>query len=45
MNSNLYKKADLHYIALGCLLLGWIMRRSRQQELDPVMRLRLAGAL
>jgi hypothetical protein len=39
------KNANLYCFALGCLLFGWFMRRNRQQELDPVMRLRLAGAL
>ncbi len=39
------KHANLYCLALGCLLLGWFVRRSRDQQLDPVMRLRMAGAL
>jgi hypothetical protein len=39
------KKAELYCLAIGCLLLGWLFRRSRQEELDPVARLRIAGAL
>jgi hypothetical protein len=39
------KNTELYYFALGCLLIGWLFRRNRQQELDPVMRLRVAGAL
>jgi hypothetical protein len=42
---NTMKKADLYFVALGCLLIGWFFRRNRQPELDPVMRLRVAGAL
>ncbi len=39
------KNANLYCFALGCFLLGWFLRRQRQEEADPVMRLRLAGAL
>ncbi len=35
------------YFALGCLFMGWLMRRHRsiEEELDPVARFRLAGAI
>lgn len=34
------------YFALGCLFMSWLMRRNRNDEdLDPVARLRLAGAI
>ena len=39
------KNASLYWFALGCVVLGWFVRRNRQQELDPVMRLRVIGAL
>jgi hypothetical protein len=39
------KNTELCYFALGCLLIGWLFRRNRQQQLDPVMRLRVAGAI
>jgi hypothetical protein len=39
------KNANLYYFALGCLLFGWFVRRNRDRQLDPVMRLRMAGAL
>ncbi len=40
------KNANLYCFAVGCFLLGWFMRRRRLgEEADPVMRLRLAGAL
>jgi hypothetical protein len=45
MNSNLYRNASFYYVALGCLLLGWLVRHNLQEESDPVMRLRVAGAL
>jgi len=45
MISNPYRSANLYCFAVGCLLLGWFVRRNRQQDLDPVMRLRVAGAL
>ncbi len=37
------KNANLYCLALGCLLLSWLLRRQREE--DPVMRLRVAGAL
>lgn len=39
------KTANLYCLALGCLLLGWLVRRNRDRHLDPVMRLRMAGAI
>jgi len=45
MNTSLYRNANFYYVALGCLLLGWFVRRNLQQDSDPVMRLREAGAL
>ncbi len=40
------KNANLYCFALGFFLIGWFMRRRREaEETDPVMRLRVAGAL
>ncbi len=39
------KNNEVWYFALGFLVLGWYLRRRQQQQLDPVMRLRVAGVL
>ncbi len=39
------KYINLSCFALGCVLISFLLRRGRRGELDPVARLRLAGAL